>query len=273
MLELSLHYVSNFVIQQLITNMPYEPVFAQCLEELGGHFDVLLKNNKTGTIKSCIEACVKLNCQFEQLNDYLVAGFKLQPETIKDILPCIIYLKDYPTYSQSAWDQLKFNTQGSTIIQALTKFPDPHNIISVNSFLNLSAETKIKWSKDIIASHAIDSFFTSPNISIKAKRKMIRGFDSQYDKLALDKFGSRVLDKCFEVADIEGKQRIVKELLPSERVLNNDFFGKITLRNCHVQLFKTDLKQWIQVQQGLESKRSLLKDILEDSGPSKKIKV
>lgn len=118
--------------------------------------------------------------------------------------------------------------------------------------------------KDQVACHVLDKFLLSSTVSIKAKRKLLRGFEGSLHLLATDKSGSRVLDKLWAIADINTKETMVIEIVPHEQLLANNFFGKFVLKNFRVEHFKRKREEWKQGEVSGDKKKDMFRDILGD---------
>jgi hypothetical protein len=84
--------------------------------------------------------------------------------------------------------------------------------------------------------------------------------------LATDKFGSRVVESLYGVAELKRKRKIVGQLAACKAMLEADFHGRITLSKCRVSQFAKPggEEEWAQREASVEKKRAMFADILED---------
>ena len=84
--------------------------------------------------------------------------------------------------------------------------------------------------------------------------------------LAMDKFGSRVVESLYGVAELKRKRKIVGQLAACKAMLEADFHGRITLSKCRVSQFTKPggEEEWAQREASVEKKRAMFADILGD---------
>ena len=84
--------------------------------------------------------------------------------------------------------------------------------------------------------------------------------------LAMDKFGSRVVEALYGAAELKRKRKIVGNLAACKAMLEADFHGRITLSKCRVSTFAAPggEEEWAQREASMEKKRAMFADILED---------
>jgi len=144
------------------------------------------------------------------------------------------------------------------------------NLFKLNSLISLSHNEIKEWATDAIASRVIESFLQSTQVLLKAKRKILHMFDGNYSEIACNRYGSHLVDKCWAVSDLKMKESIAEELLENERELNSNFHGKFVLRNCKIESFKRNRQEWIEHEHGLERKKQMFEELLNDDTPAQK---
>ena len=86
--------------------------------------------------------------------------------------------------------------------------------------------------------------------------------------LAKDKFGSRVVEALYSVAELKRKRKIVGHLAACKAELEADFHGRITLSKCRVGQFaapKGGEEAWAEREASVAKKKAMFAEILEDS--------
>jgi nucleolar protein 9 len=130
-----------------------------------------------------------------------------------------------------------------------------------NRLFALSPESLLKWARDPVCSRVLEQFFVSSVVTVKSKRKLLRGLTGHFGDLAKDKYASHLIDKCWRVSSLELKELIAGELASQERALSDNTYGRFALRNCKIDLFKRRKEEWKQIELGVEKKKDFFKDL------------
>ncbi|KAI0216288.1 Nucleolar protein 9, partial [Massospora cicadina] len=265
-MELSLHMISNYAVQALISNVRSAAQLGLILEEIRPDLQKLLRINRIGILRSVVDGCLGTHSCYKEAIKAIMQAYQADtPTHHADFALLVLMSCDYNTFLERVPDpKPKYLEQGSLLLQALLRFPEPHNAILVSSLLSQPSGVLLGLAKDPVASHVLDKFLISPTVSLKAKRKLTRAFEGSLHLLATDKGGSRVLDKLWAVADISTKEAMVSELIPHEHSLANNFFGKFVLRNFRVEHYKRKREEWKLGEVGGEKRKDLFRDLLGD---------
>lgn len=106
----------------------------------------------------------------------------------------------------------------------------------------------------------------SDTVSIKQKRKLISLLQDHINSLATDKFGSRLIDRLWDISDLKGKERMVKTIVDNERTVATNMFGRWVWRNCHAEQYKRRKDEWICKQKKANKAIELMSEIVEMKG-------
>ncbi|OZJ05501.1 hypothetical protein BZG36_01891 [Bifiguratus adelaidae] len=272
LLKLCAHPTANFVVQKLVANVRTPQQCELIIEELGPGVGDFIKYKKAGVIRSMVDACLKVKHSEADVMKYLMAGFGVSTnEQRQQLFHCLSRMQSFAEWDQlSAEEKLdmrKLHLQGALVIEAILSLPADHNTPLVSSFLAQRDEMTAPFYYHPIGSRIIESFILSPNVTYKAKKRLFKDLSGQYHTLAMDKFGSRIVEKCYRAADIDTKQRIAAELVLNERELTSHVFGSHVMRNCHIQLFKQKRAEWEEKERGVERRKAMFAEILEDVVP------
>ncbi|KAI8391327.1 armadillo-type protein [Radiomyces spectabilis] len=267
--KFSLHPIANFVIQHLLTNARSPQQFDMMVQELSGSFEKLIKGGKYGVIRSLIEASVTLKTSEKEILRSLTDALHMpENQDRKEFVNCVMRMWNLEDWTNSPEEDKRnlrnFHLQGSLILQAIVKMPAEHNNLVISSFLSQNPDTTFRWCFSPVGSRAYQSILSSPEVNIKIKRKVLRNLEGRYVDLAKDKFGSHIVEQCWSVADIDMKERIANELLKRERELSEHYIGKCILWTCKIGQFKRKREDWVEREKGIERKKEMFKDILED---------
>ena len=160
------------------------------------------------------------------------------------------------------------HTLGSLLLQHLLKFSHPHNTLISKSIASLSIPDLLLWCRDATCSPIIEHFLHSPSTSTKLKHHFVSLVKENVKVLAIDKFGSHVLDTIFTFSNLETREWICHELLdaihsPSNTGIQSSFHAGFVIRNCQVDLFKRRKDEWMVYQ------RAQIKERKKEKGGKK----
>ncbi|OLY79755.1 Nucleolar protein 9 [Smittium mucronatum] len=277
--KLSLDPCANYVIQTYLKKLNSGPQLLLVLDEILPKIDDLIKKNRSAILSALISACASCNEGYAPCFQKVLKAFSGNTkESNKQLVVNLAYNHLYspsmppqngntvdPKNSDYQISNAKISPQGTVLIQNLLTFPYDSIKELVKSFSYLDAKQDlILWSKDASGSRIIESFLKSSfdSVPIKHKRKMLVKLTSFYSELALDRFGSHIVDCCWNVADLKFKQTIAEELSKDSNVVKNSFFGKFVWKNCNIDLFMSKNDSWKSIQKSSDKKKDLFKDIL-----------
>lgn len=62
--------------------------------------------------------------------------------------------------------------------------------------------------------------------------------------LAVDKFGSHVLQRAWHCCELADKKQMAKELLKVEKQLEESLYGRIVFLSCRLSQYRNEPKRW-----------------------------
>ncbi|KAJ2853542.1 Nucleolar protein 9, partial [Coemansia erecta] len=257
------HPSANFVVQSVFVNAKSQRQLKSMIEETAPIFGDLLFNHRPGVVRALVDSCIRLGAAYIEIINALYGGLGTKTlEERRELINLLAFLMPYKTFINSDYDRLKFNIQGSLIIQSILQFPGDSNEPVLESFFSQNPQTISLWCQDPSGSRIIESIFTSPHVSPKTKKKAMEHFGGRYAELAMDKYGSRIFEKYWAIADIDTKEIIIQALVKSETQLQDNHSGRFVLRNCRVEQYKRRASEWRERERGLERKKLMFEDIL-----------
>lgn len=276
--KFSLHPISNFVVQNLITYVRKAKQLDEMMKELSGSFGKLVKNGKYGVIRALVDASAKLETSQKEVVEAIAAGLNMpEGSDRKEFVNCCMRMWTIEQWNGATdnekLDLYKFHLQGSLIVQGIMKMEAEVNAIVTNSFLSQRPDTVYRWCFSPLGSRAFESIVASTHVNMKMKKKIIRDLSGHYVALAKDKFGSHILEKCWYNADIDSKEKIASEIVKHEHELSSHFIGKGILWTCKIDQYKRRHDDWVEREKGAERKREMFKDILGETPIEKKRKL
>lgn len=94
------------------------------------------------------------------------------------------------------------------------------------------------------SSRVIDAFLSSPTTPPSALRKFIMSLIGHYHTLADDRIGSRVVERCWAVADVYLKDKIAASLVEHQTFLQQSSYGHFFARKVELPLWERRREQW-----------------------------
>ncbi|PVU92350.1 hypothetical protein BB559_003747 [Furculomyces boomerangus] len=273
--ELCLDPNANFVIQGFLKSIRSSAQLLSVLEELTPEFENLFIENKLGIISALCSACVVNKEGYAIVSQNIIKVFCGDSRELRSDL--IVNLALNKTVSPKQIDENTMNEQpvnkfkrvaiqSGFIIQKIFEFPNEHIKLFVKSLVVQDTdETLLKMATSTVGSRIIEAFLKAKyeSVPIKQKRKVLAKFEKRYVQLSLDKFSSRIVDCCWNIADLNFKQKIANELIQEKETVKNSFFGKFVWQNCKIDLFITKNESWVSQQESSSKKKALFNDIFD----------
>ncbi|EAU82466.1 hypothetical protein CC1G_08217 [Coprinopsis cinerea okayama7 len=268
--RLAAHPVANFVVAKAIERASVEQL-QDIASELEGTWNKNIRTSRTGVLRAFIERSAVLNAMEKETKQAVQSAFGVESADA-NLIHCILTvltLEDYKAYKAEATskpkaqrdgnqrhrrgnqqdsDPLAFKTQGSILLQALLKLPEPQINFVLEALQQVPVEDKIKICHDPSASRVYDAFLENANIPSKAKRQWIMELIGHYHELVDDRIGSRVADRCWAFCDTYLKEKIARSLFKYESQLAGSFYGKFFVRNLNLHLLQRRPEEWRNMQ-------------------------
>ncbi|KXN83539.1 Nucleolar protein 9 [Leucoagaricus sp. SymC.cos] len=269
--RLAVHPIANFVIAKALERAN-EAQLSEACRELTGVWPKVIAASRSGVLRAVIERAARLQVLGEEAVEASCSAFGLEgKEQRPHLVFCsltMLSFEDYnarksaPTESKTESktpnrtyggpkhqsDGLEPRLQGSLLLQSLLQLPDPHSQIVTDSIASLSVEERIRLAQHRVSSRVYDALLCSSTIPSKAKRSFILGFIGHYHQLVDDRFGSRVVDRCWDFADTYLKEKIARSLIPHQQFLAGSFYSKFFSRNLNLYLLQRRPEEWRALQ-------------------------
>eukprot|EP00041_Stephanoeca_diplocostata_P037737 m.1441828 g.1441828 ORF g.1441828 m.1441828 type:complete len:775 (-) comp25095_c0_seq6:4291-6615(-) len=301
MKDLSLDSFANFIVARLIETAHTPEEVNLMVDELYEILETILAANHPGVIIKLVDACAKHQTRQQKMFKGLLQAFHAEkPDDIKlcghmfvsmttcDNLARLVreHTGDAPTDGDGDGDNaadtsggdialtsntvpMVYDQHGARLVQALLRFSGTEVVRLTSSLLSLDGDVFVKMARHAVGSHVLEGLL-SCDISVKKKTKLLNKFKGSFSSLAMDKFGSHVVDRCWSQADIKTKEWVAAEFLDNEEELQNNFHGRLILRNCKIDYFKRKREDWVQQERGNERKRKVFDEFYSNGGGSSK---
>ncbi|KAJ2740311.1 Nucleolar protein 9 [Coemansia sp. BCRC 34301] len=264
---LAFHPISNFVVQSLFSNAKSERQLKSMIEGVAPMVGDLLFKNRPGVVRALVDSCVRLESGHLELINALYNGLGAKSATERgELINLLAFLITYADFVNADYSRLQFKIQGSLIIQAILQFPGDGLEPMMDSYFSQDPEKIFSWCKDPSGSRIIEAILKSVHVPASSKRRVLEQYLGRYPELAMDRYGSHIVDACWEVADMQFKEKILRELIKRETQLQDSQFGRFMLRNCRVEQYKRRSSEWRERERGLEKKKLMFKDFLGTTG-------
>ncbi|KAJ1956120.1 Nucleolar protein 9, partial [Dipsacomyces acuminosporus] len=262
--ELAFDQVSNFVVQSLFANVKDKKQLQSMIEEVGPLFGDLLFKNRPGVVRALVDSCVRLQTGYTEIFNALYSGLgATTAEERKELINLLVFLIKYQDFVKADYSRLRFNIQGSLIIQAILQLPGDGLRPILDSYFAQEPSKIYTWAKDPSGSRIVEAILKSPRVPFQSKHKLQKQYLGHYADLAMDKYGSHIVDACWELANLTFKEKIINELIKQKTKLQDNTFGRFLLRNYRAEQYKRRAEEWRQRERGLERKKSMFEDILD----------
>nr|XP_002125348.1 nucleolar protein 9 isoform X2 [Ciona intestinalis] len=275
LVELACHPVANFVVQKLIENdkIEFDGIFSILSKEMLK----IIHAGRPGVVVKLGEGCVRSPTTQSTFVTMVMKAFNCDDDEKKKlIVPLVASLSSYDKMFSKTFDPDKPPTfkvayHGSLLLQTILKFDKI--FVFVKSFLEIPSSHTVTLACSAPGSHLVDAFFSSEKVRAKRKLKWIEKTKDVFFKIAMDKYGSRVLENIWRQSSIKMKIIIAESLVPHESSLTNDQHGKHIFRKFAIRQFHQRNEDWKSFQVKIEKKRKMFQDFLPDEQQKKKKKV
>ncbi|KAJ2731384.1 Nucleolar protein 9 [Coemansia sp. BCRC 34962] len=268
---LAFHPISNFVVQSLFSNARSERQLKSMIEGVAPMVGDLLFKNRPGVVRALVDSCVRLESGYLETVNALYNGLGAKSVAERnELINLLAFLTTYAEFASSDYNRLQFKIQGSLIIQAMLQFPSDGLEPLMDSYFSQDSEKIFSWCKDPSGSRIIEAILKSKRVPANSKRRVLEQYLGRYAELAMDRCGSHIAEACWEAADIQLKEKILREFIKRETQLQDNQFGRFMLRNCRLEQYKRKSSEWRERERGLEKKKLMFKDFLGSGSSDRK---
>ncbi|KAJ2799812.1 Nucleolar protein 9 [Coemansia guatemalensis] len=262
--KLAFHPISNFVVQSMFANAKSPAQLKSMIAEVMPIVGDLLFKNRPGVVRALTDSCVRLGACYTEIMNGLYTGLGASAgEERKELINLLAFLTPYPDFVKADYNSLQFSIQGSLIIQSILRFPGEAHEPIMESYFGQDRDKIYSWCKDPSGSRIIEAIIASPRSLPKTKRRVLEQFTNKFADLAVNKYGSHIVDACWNVADIAFKEKIIKEIIQREARVLDSPFGRIVMRNCGAEQYKRRADEWRQRVRNTEKRKRMFKDIVD----------
>ncbi|XP_044915664.1 nucleolar protein 9 isoform X2 [Felis catus] len=278
---LAAHPIANFPLQRLLDAVTTPELLSPVFEELSPALEAVLAQGHPGVVIALVGACRRVGAHQARVLQLLLEAFHCAEPPSRQVacVPLFATLTAYEVYYRLAEEegavpaehQVEMATAralgevtvlGSLLLQHLLHFSSPG--IVLRSLGALTGPQLLTLAQNPAGSHVLDAVLTSPSVTRKQRRRVLKTLKGQYVALACSRHGSRVLDAIWSGAALGARKEIAAELGERNQELIRDPFGHHVARNVALTTFLKRREAWEQQQGAVAKRRRALNSILED---------
>lgn len=248
---------ANFAVQKIFDHVKEKSEFELLFDEVQDSFENILKVGHTGVVLAICKACQRLNAKQMPFIKSLKTALRVNAGKPDDLFVAVVKLKPIDLCQDS---NNFIHIHGSVIMQTLLGFQKPIEVIS--ALVGCDNAKLVPLLTTTKGSYIVDAFFQAPFVGEKSKIKFIRKFEGYYLDLAMNKFGSRILEVVYNAADMTQRTKIVQELSEKLNQLESVHSGFIISKKFHVAVYKQSPSRWQAKKTGQNTAQNLFKGIL-----------
>ncbi|XP_021059046.1 nucleolar protein 9 [Mus pahari] len=279
--SLAEHPIANFPLQRLLDAVTSPELLSLVFEELSPALEAVLARGHPGVVVALVEACRRVGTHQAQVLQLLFEAFHCAEPPSRQVacVPLFASLLAYEVYYElmeeegavPAEHQVEMATAralrevtvlGSLLLQHLLNFSNPGLVL--RSLSALTGPQLLTLAQSPAGSHVFDAILTSPSVTHKQRRRVLKTLKGQYVALACSRHGSRVLDAIWSGAALGARKEIAAELGEKNQELIQDPFGHHVARNVALTTFLKRREAWEHQQSTVAKRRRVLNSILED---------
>lgn len=279
--SLAEHPIANFPLQRLLDAVTSPELLSLVFEELSPALEAVLARGHPGVVVALVEACRRVGAHQAQVLQLLFEAFHCAEPPSRQVacVPLFASLLAYEVYYElmeeegampaehqvemaSARPLREVTVLGSLLLQHLLYFSNPGLVL--RSLSALTGPQLLTLAQSPAGSHVFDAILTSPSVTHKQRRRVLKTLKGQYVALACSRHGSRVFDAIWSGAALGVRKEIAAELGEQNQELIQDPFGHHVARNVALTTFLKRRQAWEQQQNSVAKRRRALNSILED---------
>ncbi|XP_040083284.1 nucleolar protein 9 [Oryx dammah] len=278
---LAAHSIANFPLQRFLDAITTPELLSPVFEELSPALEAVLAQGHPGVVIALVGACRRVGTHQAQVLQLLLEAFHCAEPSSRQVacVPLFATLMAYEVYyglaeeegavpmehqveMAAARDLGEATVLGSLLLQHLLHFSRPCLIL--RSLSALTGPQLLTLAQSPAGSHVLDAVLTSPSVTRKQRRRVLKPLKGHYVTLACSRHGSRVLDAIWSGAALGARKEIAAELGERNQELIRDPFGHHVARNVALTTFLKRREAWEQEQGAVAKWRRALNSILED---------
>eukprot|EP00736_Rhodelphis_marinus_P005897 Rmarinus@m.17723 len=271
MLEIVKHPKANMALQKALSALRTPKQVETCVAELtpSGSFESLLNTNRAAVVQSTVLAAERLNVCGSAIAQALASAVHVGQQS-----QMIGKLLTLPQGGFKQAQQLTFKERtrvvvslpGSVIVQSLLRRGSAGGMgFAAEGFSQVDADVALALMLSPSGGFVIDEFLKCKDASDPLRSSFFRKLRGKLSAVVVDKCGSRALERCYEVADLESRKWIAEELSSSYASLKENFFAKFVVKSVRLEHYMNSSASWLTREEAVERKRKMFGSLLGDA--------
>lgn len=158
----------------------------------------------------------------------------------------------------------EYDRFGCRLLIALSKFAAQHIQVLIESITALPLEQIIDMSTEKNGSLAMEALVQCSGLNPRTRWLLVKRLTGKFTELAVNVYGSRVVEKMFSALEVKNKQKIAEELVAHEEQVKASPHGLIIWIKCYMDQYKKSQDEWMQKAEQKHKRESMFKDLLSD---------
>lgn len=243
----------NYVACAMLSNSTHKQQFDMMFDEIIPALDEIWAKLVKGVVLHLAEGCVKYETKQRDLIQALMKMTQTNVdnhEVRREIMAKLM-----------KGGSVFYDRHSCKIVIELLKFGAQHIQIFVEAIQAMTPEIIYEMCVDKSGSLVVEQILKCK--ALPNKTTFIKKFAGRYADIAINSYGSRVLETMFAVSEIKRKQAMAKELVQSERLLTESPYGRIVWNNCKLQQFVNAEDEWLEQASQNAKRKQMFQGILE----------
>lgn len=256
------HPRANYPMQHLVGACKNVGQFTIILDEVSSFLPELISRRRFGIMVKFAEWAVQNQTGHEQVLSATFKAFHLEKTTEDRVLLFAAALRLQTKENINSAASAPLNPQGCALVCQFARFPESHAKSLVDGLLRCTEKEILDLSRHAAGSRVIEAFIVGGAMSAKALQRLSRHFKSHLGQIAMDKYGSHVIEKLWKLSPLATKNIMMEELAESKEKLESSPHGRLVIRNCRLDQFIRKREDWVKEEQTQTTKRGLFDDII-----------
>lgn len=246
----------SFVAATIVGRCTHKEQFMAAYNEfVDQEFDSLLQHCKH-VVVALINGCTKFAVQQKELIRALLKALGVSGTDAnlrRQFLTRLIFRAD----ESGETDQY-----GCQVAMALFNFQNSNAHVLEECAMSLDTDTLMSMAFDKHGSRVFEQMVAFVSRSKSIRKSLHTKLEGQYPRLAVNIFGSRVLETLLHHFDIQRKQEIANELISNEKKLKTSRFGVIIWNKYKLDQFAKQADTWVTEAERSTKREEMFQDIL-----------
>jgi len=250
--SLSKHRTANFVVQRLVERSSESPEhFTRFMGVFNEEIPKLMTISP-GVVVAIVKTSAAVKLFQQEIYDGLCSISGVMPHFAAGLL----------MFRVKGEDRLSYH--GAMVLIHLLDFNQEIASQIFTSIMRVPENDLLRIAESAFGTRVLDAIMSRLPDEVKAG--FVYRLFKHFSKLACTKFGSRWVDRCFDEADFDLKERIVESLADYVDTLEADLYGRFVAKNCELRTYLTRYEEWGRVQRRRCVGKRLFKDVLGEQG-------